>query len=364
MIYIAGTSIALFISALLLKKRKKSKSDVILLFWMLILATHLYLYYLNSFGNLPSQLIGVHLPIPLLQALFLYFYVSSVTNQFPKNKIIIATHLLPTLLSYFFLIPFFLLSSEERIKLMENHGKGYGAYNTINVFSIYASGIFYVIWSSLLLKKHKKNILDQFSDIEEINLKWLQLLIVGISIIWSIVIFSNNSEYIFTSVAIFVILIGFFGIQQKAIFSTEVIIVKNPNDLAIKTEEKKEKYATSGLSNEAANEKYKYLISKITEDCYYKENNLSLNDLAKKLDMSPNYLSQIINKKEGKNFYDFINSFRVEEFKRLIANPKNKQYTLLALAYDCGFNSKSSFNRSFKKYSGITPSQYIVSIKK
>ena len=359
MIYIAGASIALFISALLFKKRKKSKSDVILLFWMLLLAAHLFVYYLNAFGDLPPQLIGVHLPIPLLQAVFLYFYVASVTNQFPKTKIIVAAHLLPTLLSYLFLIPFFLLSTEERIELIENHGKGYGAYNTINIFSIYASGIFYVIWSSLLLKKHKKNILDQFSDIEEINLKWLQLLIVGISVIWSIVIFSNKGEYIFTGVAIFVILIGFFGIQQKAIFSPEVLIVKNPNDIVIK----KEKYATSGLSNEVANEKYKYLISKISENCYYIENNLSLNDLAKKLDMSPNYLSQIINKKEGKNFYDFINSFRVEEFKRLIANPKNKQYTLLALAYDCGFNSKSSFNRSFKKHSGITPSQYVASVK-
>jgi len=363
MIYIAGTSIALFISALLFNKKNKSKSDVILLFWMLLLAAHLFLYYLNQFGDIPSQLIGVHLPLPLLQAVMLYFYVASVTNLFPKNKIIVAAHLLPSLLSYLFLIPFFLLSAEEKIKLIENHGKGYGAYNTMTSFAIRFSGIFYVIWSSLLLKKHKKNILDQFSDIEEINLKWLQLLIVGIGVIWSIVIFSNNGEYIFTGVAIFVILIGFFGIQQKAIFNSEVIIVKNTNDIAIKTEEKKEKYATSGLSNKVANEKYKSLISKISEDCYYKENDLSLNNLAQKLDLSPNYLSQIINEKEGKNFYDFINSFRVEEFKRLIANPKNQQYTLLALAYDCGFNSKSSFNRSFKKHSGITPSQYVASLK-
>ncbi len=159
------------------------------------------------------------------------------------------------------------------------------------------------------------------------------------------------------------ILIGFFGIQQRVIFGPKVLILNNASHTDVKKDEKKEKYATSGLSNEVGNEKYKYLISKMSEDCYYKENNLSLNGLAKKLDMSPNYLSQIINEKEGKNFYDFINSFRVEEFKRLIANPKNKHYTLLALAYDCGFNSKSSFNRSFKKHSGITPSQYLASLK-
>lgn len=364
MIYIAGISIALFTSALLFNKKNKSKSDVILLFWMLLLAAHLYLYHLNYSGDLSPQLIGVHLPIPLLQAVLLFFYVASSTNQFPKNKIIVVIHFLPTILSYLFLIPFFLLSTEEKINIIENQGKDYSSYYTINLYAIYISGIIYVIWSSLLLKMHKKNILDRFSDIEEINLKWLQLLIVGIGVIWSIVIFSDNGEYIFTAVAIFVILIGFFGIQQKAIFNSEEPIIKNTIDKAIKTQEKKEKYATSGLSDEVADKKYKHLILKISEDYYYKENNLSLNDLAQKLEMSPNYLSQIINEKEGKNFYDFINTFRVEEFKRLISNPKNQQYTLLALAYDCGFNSKSSFNRSFKKYTGITPSQYMASIKK
>ena len=177
--------------------------------------------------------VGNKLYMNLEKHLDLIQFECDADNLFPKNKIIVAAHLLPTLLSYLFLIPFFLLSAEEKIKLIENHGKGYGAYNTLTSFAIRFSGIFYVIWSSLLLKKHKKNILDQFSDIEEINLKWLQLLIVGIGIIWSIVIFSNNGEYIFTGVAIFVILIGFFGIQQKAIFNSEVIIVKNTNDISV-----------------------------------------------------------------------------------------------------------------------------------
>jgi AraC-like DNA-binding protein len=69
-------------------------------------------------------------------------------------------------------------------------------------------------------------------------------------------------------------------------------------------------------------------------------------------------ISQIINQKENKNFYDFVNTYRFEEFKRLISLQKNQQYTLLSLAYDCGFSSKSSFNRYFKKATGQTPSEY------
>jgi len=363
MIYIAGASIALFISALLLNKKQKSNSDVILLLWMLLLAAHLSLFYLNYFGDIPPFLIGMHLPMPLLQAVFLYLYVASVTNQLPKRKTVTLAHLLPTLLSYLFLVPFFLLPADEKAIILENRGKGYSElFGLINLYLIFASGVVYVCWSSYLIYTHKKNIRNQFSDIEDINLKWLQLLIYGIGGIWVIVIFFNNDTYIFTGVSIFVILIGFFGVQQRDIFSNENTVFKEKTTNNSPT--KKEKYATSGLSTEIAENLYKNLIEQLTKESYYTESSLSLNDLAHKLDISPNYLSQIINEKEEKNFFDFINAFRVAEFKRLIAVPTNQQYTLLALAYDCGFNSKSSFNRSFKKHTGFTPSQYALTVQK
>ena len=71
-----------------------------------------------------------------------------------------------------------------------------------------------------------------------------------------------------------------------------------------------------------------------------------------------------VNKKVGKNFYDFVNQYRLEEFKRLLSDPKNRNLTLLSLAIDCGFNSKSSFNRHFKKVTGQTPSQYFAALKR
>ena len=77
----------------------------------------------------------------------------------------------------------------------------------------------------------------------------------------------------------------------------------------------------------------------------------------------PNYLSQVINEVEGINFYDYVNRLRVEEFKRLLSLPENQRFTLLALAYDCGFNSKSAFNRCFKKTTGLSPSEYAKQLK-
>jgi len=92
------------------------------------------------------------------------------------------------------------------------------------------------------------------------------------------------------------------------------------------------------------------------------DENISLPQLAEMLDILPNYLSQVINERFQKNFYDFINSYRVEEFKRVVALGKNKNKTFFGLALDCGFNSKASFNSSFKKLSGITPSEFVKSL--
>jgi YesN/AraC family two-component response regulator len=95
------------------------------------------------------------------------------------------------------------------------------------------------------------------------------------------------------------------------------------------------------------------------EDKLFLDENISLRQLAEILNIHPNYLSQVVNVHFKKNFYDFINSYRVEEFKRLVVLPENKKKTFFALAYDCGFNSKASFNNSFKKLTGTTPTEFL-----
>jgi AraC-like DNA-binding protein len=155
---------------------------------------------------------------------------------------------------------------------------------------------------------------------------------------------------------VFVFLIGFFGIRQGEIFTHRPPLPESP--------EEKKKYPKSGLTEEASTKLHQALIQLMTESALHKNAELSIDDLAAKLDVHPNYLSQVINQKEKKNFYDFVNTYRVEEFKRLIAMPRNQHLTLLSVAFDCGFNSKSSFNRYFKKATGQTPSEYFTALTK
>lgn len=331
---------------------------------MFLISIHLFLFYLyftKEIYNFPF-LLGVELPLPLLHGVLLYFYVSSMTNQLPKNKNILLLNCLPIILAYLYLgINFFPLPATHKIQVYNDKGLEYAIFNTILYYTIILSGVIYVLWSSLLLRKHRQNILNQFSDLEKVNLQWLQILTWGIGGIWLVVIFIQNDLLVFSGAAVFVFLIGFFGIRQVGIFTPTKIYYNNDKEAP---EEPKDKYAKSGLTAELSDTLYQALIRLMTEEAIYQKNDLSVNDLAIKLNVHPNYLSQIINGKEGKNFYDFVNTYRIEAFKRLVADPKNQHLTLLALAYDCGFNSKSSFNRHFKKATGQTPSEYFAALTK
>jgi len=221
----------------------------------------------------------------------------------------------------------------------------------IKWYCVACSGVFYVIWSALLLRRHSKNIRNQFSDVHKINLRWLQILTFGLGAIWLMVIFLHNDTMVFSGVVVFVFLIGFFGVRQADIFR------HTPSTL--EEIEPRGKYQKSGLTEKASGELLRELKRLMTEEALYKKSDLSIDELSSRLGVHPNYLSQTINQNEKKNFYDFVNAYRIEEFKRLIEMHKNQQFTLLSLAYDCGFSSKTSFNRCFKKVTGQTPSEYV-----
>ena len=91
----------------------------------------------------------------------------------------------------------------------------------------------------------------------------------------------------------------------------------------------------------------------------YKNPSLTLNDLAKPLETTPRQISQVVNQGFGMNFNDYINQMRVEAMIELLNENKQERFTLLSLALECGFNSKTTFNRSFKKFTGQTPVQFL-----
>ena len=90
----------------------------------------------------------------------------------------------------------------------------------------------------------------------------------------------------------------------------------------------------------------------------YLNNKLSIVDVSDKLNIPRQYISEVLNEHMNKSFQDFVNEYRVEEFVNRLKNDQNNHFTLLGIATDVGFNSKSSFNATFKKHKGLTPTQF------
>lgn len=397
MFYYFGIGINIFLLLILVAKKGKSLADNILAAWLFVIALHtisfvLTLQPINT--NSIHLMMGVSAPFPLIHGPFLYLYTAASTNMFPSKKRVWLLHFIPFLLAIAFFTPLYLKSGQEKIDIYMNGGADYRLINFILVKLIQFSGLLYIIWSFILLNKHKKNIGQQFSYEERINLNWLRYLIYGLLVIWIIIIVLKKDSLIFAGGVVFVTLLGFLGIRQVGIFGknqgslpndfksnakpvyeeqekiTEPAIETDVLSEAVEADEPaftndedvvapKKKYAKSGLNNEAAMEIHEKLVQTMETQKLFTEPELSLSMLAGKINVHPNYLSQVINEKEGKSFFDYINNLRVEEFKRLAALPDSSKYTMLSLAYDCGFNSKSSFNKNFRKVTGQSPSEYI-----
>ncbi|WP_187696219.1 helix-turn-helix domain-containing protein, partial [Xanthovirga aplysinae] len=273
-------------------------------------------------------------------------------------------HFLPFFLMHLYLLNFYRLPVLDKIFVLENKGIGYEAFVKINLMLILASGLGYILWSLRDIKKYQTNIKQQFSNISKIDLKWLQNLIYGLLFIWIVVIFGQET-HTFLAVTLFVLLIGVFGIKQGRIFSNQISLNTGRNSTLVKEKANKEgktitkQYQNSGLNEERRFSIKMHLTRLMDEEKIFLDPELSLSILATKLKTQPNYISQYINEELDLNFHDYINSKRVNEFKHRIITSKYKHYKLIEVAYDCGFNSKSSFNRIFKKANGMTPSAYL-----
>lgn len=365
MIFIIGLIVAVFAEFLLISKKDKTRADKILIVWMIALTCHLfifYIHYIQEIYNYPF-LLGIGLLFPLLHALFLYFYVGTMTNQITKNRKIWALHFIPTVIVFVYLFStFFILPSEEKIAFYQNERDTSFRF-FIMVLVINIIGLLYILWSSWLLVKHKRNILEQFSNLEKINLKWLLFLTVGIGVVFLVALFGFSNYYLFATMAAFISLIAFFGLRQGIIFSTSVREVENHSkpvrEVADNTEsEDKVKYEKSSLTKQQSQMYLASLNELMDKDKLYLESKITLKEISDRLEISTNFLSQVINENLNQNFYDFINSHRIEGFKKRLKEDKSKKLTLLAHAYESGYNSKSTFNESFKKFTGQTPSQY------
>lgn len=372
-IYFLGAINAFFFAILIFSKKQKSLADKILGWWLIVMGLQvLYPFFYLSNLSKYQQLIGYEAGISVLHPAGLFFYVKAVVGKLKINKeiVLILLFLVVSMISIF---GFMSLMPEDRtaIFLEDNFLRYFDTKGKILVIFFVSSYmilyVFFLAKSNHILKKHRKKIRNIYSNSEKIDLRWLRKLVLFFYAAYSATIIAFSLSFVtgisvaytdyvyYLLTVVFIFFLGFWGHQQGSVFSL--------NSGSLKTNPVKNEQLTNqnGLSykNEAA------ALEKImTNKMPYLEPVLTIHDLAELIGMPSHQLSKVIHKEFGKNFYEYINHYRIESFKEMILAEKYKSFTILAVAYECGFNSKSAFNRIFKETTGITPREYKMQVSK
>lgn len=283
----------------------------------------------------------------------LYFYVASLTEQdfkLQKNQLI---HLLPLAICWLLLLVFFIDSDALRWRAEDQSEFSISVVNFIWHCSKVVPFV-YGIAAALLARRYYLSLKDQYSSFSSGEPGWLIVLTAGFSLQWTFSLFVHISAQFSTAslsnylgisenYVIFVLINGLFA--YSAAYAHRVLTTK---PLAVK--------------ETASDQPAQDAIAKVQEGMEVKklflEQNLNIEEFSNRIDLPVRDVSGVINKHFGTNFFEFMNSYRVEEAKRLLSDPANKDLTILDILLQAGFNSKSAFHRFFKRLVGMSPSEY------
>ena len=355
------------LSGLLLTKRDKRCADYVLSAFLAISAITLALAYMEIFNREHSYIFPLFLnlstPFVLLLGPSLWLYVKCLTTNNFKIKSLHLLLLIPFVVVFLiFLNNDYLNPEATRVAMDSKEAFRHSIIFPLVMLLIAISNIGYTLWGLQMIKRYRERVKSFYSGSDRHELKWLRFLLIISFIAYSMISalyivdsalnlmpFKTLQVLGFSIASTFIIVIGFFGLKQGDLFASvpvpdEVITVK-------------EKIESNGVSK--GDEKFvAELLEFMREKRPFLNPELNLESLSSSLKVTQDYLSGVINGSLNMNFYDFVNHYRVEEFKSLCKDPVKRKLTIIALAFDSGFNSKATFNRVFKKSTGLTPSEY------
>jgi AraC-like DNA-binding protein len=294
-------------------------------------------------------------PSFLLIGPLLWFYVLELTGSRVRLNAYALGHFIPFIVIVFCSISFrSFLNDTPVTRLLDNHPR--------LPFTIFwmVMVIQFSCYQFLIQRKwreYQQLIQQEVSNTEDINISWVRFfttvfLVVNFSFLVSLiaVIHLDIMNWVWKSAAMIlslsIVALGYKGILQKEIFFAPSASRRPPVEPPVP------------LDNKADSELIEKLRQYMQNERPFLDPELSLSTLSKAIGLNRNQLSQLINTGIGENFYDFINQYRVEEVKKLMLDPQKRNYNLLGIALEAGFKSKSTFNLIFKRFTGLTPTEY------
>lgn len=360
-------------SGVILYKKKASVASVFLC--LLLLGVSLQSF-LNAFDTRSFFWEFPHLlkwswVNPTFFSAALYLFVRYLVSPSPRFRWKDVWAFAPFVVYVSLLFPFFVQSATEKRTYIDNFQKAsaddFGLLPQLNILFV---GTFIVL-ALLRIRKHRKQIDSCYSTTDKLKLRWLSALlyaILGTFVItvigffarkWEIPVITHIYHYNYLLVVGLVYWIGiqfllrpqlFEGMRWLTVPSSLSEVVPNDDDF------KEERGFT--MNNEEAKQLQLRLRDLMEKEMAYRNAELDILGLSQLANEKKHRVSYVINELEGKNFFDYVNGYRVEEVKQALLDPAKQQFTILALALDAGFNSKSTFNHIFKKYTQQSPSEY------
>jgi len=358
----SGIAVSLLCILLLLSKKEKKHSDYYLIFWLVIGIFNVGYYLFPSV--LPQTVQSVGFTLPVLSISVLYLYVISITFSIEFR----ARYILKHSLFFIFYNLIFTGVSLFYSEIIFTHNIPFFAKGNQGIILDFLTlpmaliPVFYIMLSYHSLRKYQKILPEYYSTLDKINLNWLKYIFISLIALLIVVIgvisLGSRSyyipiEYIFKMVgaiqSVYIFFIVFFGLRQSILIDHAIIFTD------LNAEPHKEKAAPSDGKSDAVSQN---LLQYMSNEQPYLDEELSLSKLASLLGISTNQLSQVINQNLNTNFYKLVNSYRIKEVQAKLKDSKYDHYSILGIAFESGFNSKSTFNKIFKEETGMTPSEY------
>jgi len=384
-VLIAGMSLLGLIIGFLLKSNLPFSKKLLVVFFINAFSFLLYYYaYLHKIRLLGGIAILLGNGVGFLLGPMILYQLKSLV--LPKQQIV--SSLCKSLIPFF--IVWVLISVPLSVTLVTGYFPIFHQYYLeYEMYLNYLENIFFITYLVLTFKflKRIQNVYkDNYSALDKNNLNWYRHLIIGFIVIilvdtgctiyelfYPIIPWNIGNVVAFTMVGMYVYL-GYKGIFQARILmpeflldkiTQETIILGQEPEVPLKTTEDQNPATKNTIrqlnnySQDQINHLNSILKKLLEEEKLYRNEALNLTELADHMGISNKKLSELLNQHLNTNFYTLINDYRVEEVKKRLATNETEQFTILSIAYDCGFQSKTSFNRIFKQKTGISPSEYL-----
>lgn len=367
-----GLSQSLFASIGVMVKRPKHVTDWLLLSFLLLIA---FKFLILIMGSIHGDFLDTDFSsgiIPLTFGPFIFLYSRFLISA---HKRFHATHLLHFLPVVILTATYFIffqgkLGFNDQDFLKDD---GYLPVRVAYAAFYFAFTLTYTILTFIVLRNYNKSLSDRFSfSTGENKLYWLYFLASWFTLsFFSYFIIGGmnavnfrevyNSQIVFNGgLTLLTFIISYFGLRQPHLFKRVLELKEERAKLPVeKTSTEKPKETTEKQGEiENAKELIEHLNQFMESERPFLNPELNVQDLATHLNIPRPQLTVLLNNYIGKNFFTYVNEYRIEAVKSKLTNPDLEHLTLLAIAYDSGFNSKSAFNTIFKQYVGVTPSEY------